>query len=974
MSMADYPPGGTYPGGVSLSEGQCAEKCVCSALDRGLAGITAVLLQIDGTLREKKDKGCEVVDRCKQEIIDVIDRRFRGAQRTCEACQADAAAGLAGTLDYAIACAGACTTEARRLCPDGSEPPCEEPPRPKVYRGYCNLLTGNYYAAVEGSPTLDPLATAVARSETEEVAFQEAQEYCQKYFHPIATEPDPEPLPATNFIGTFCDIASFYSGNALSGVTSAGAQSFGVAALVKLTKSLSKAEIKGINLENLGELTSGIYEANQNAPPTMAALVLPSMAAALGCTDPQWIKAIEIIAALDIVRDKTGIDLREFSTSIEYAANASCRRKFLGAREATLAYLHSDMEPKTLDAHYAIEGECKDSVAERLAYMQSRPSADQLSSMLHRSIINSSEYYRQMRLNGFVNTQYSTQLFAASTTLLDASTAMALHTDRVLDDSVANKYQLDTSLSEFMAGPLAADLRGGGLTDERIKWLWRGHWREPSVADLSLFHQRSRSDASFGTVDETTANLTDGLSRIGIEPYFHPHYVAAAFEPLTIRLIKPAYSAGVIDDKTLYDLLQQTPLKDDGIGILQREMQTERRKHAIGHIAITKWLEQHNSKASVIAEMTADGYDVPTIEQAMGDAEYKFEASGWAAAYVRGMMTSARLVGYLTAWGVTAVGANAIATKLSFRVTDHQSIRGYIAGSLSRTDAEAQMTRDGLTSESIGNLLDFADDTIAAETATACVAGLRSQYLAGGITEDETRTHMVRFGIAVARANKYISSFNCAKAANGKAVAVEKLCHWLYIGAIGQADFHDRLLRLGYNEADASLLLYDCVQANTLRSIKEANRVAKELQSASDKQRRAVERANAAIESENKRLAQARKAKATLRANRDKQLLSATDRLAKTTGSDINSAMAAVREALRAAQETNGLSVDEALKIVTLASEQMTGLELVAFLPLADQLAAIAAGSGLEPSNADIGLPPSSNGSTHPSGDTTPLA
>jgi hypothetical protein len=331
-------------------------------------------------------------------------------------------------------------------------------------------------------------------------------------------------------------------------------------------------------------------------------------------------------------------------------------------------------------------------------------------------------------------------------------------------------------------------------------------------------------------------------------------------------------------------------------------------------------------------------------------------------------MTKAQFSAYLSGWGVSGEGIEAIATKLSFQIVDHAAQKNYIAGTLSRDEANQRMQADGMPAETIYRLLRDADDGIANALALDCVRGIKHRYMNGEISNDEATHFLANRGIAADRIGQLVGNFACERNATGRQVAVEKLCHWLYIGAISQPDFMDRLLRLGYSEENAALLLYDCVQSNTLRAIKEANKVVAASQSSIDKIKRAKDKAEAAKQRNTQRLATARKKKAQLREGRDRQLLSASEKLYKATAGTLADAIQAVKDATFTCSSQYGLDIDECLKVSLLASEQMKGHEMSEFAGFVRQLAEAAASSGLEPMDEDVDILPSSSGDTQPPG------
>lgn len=990
MSQADYIPGGNFGSGLTEFDGQCADKCVCDALDIGLSAITTALVQIDSTLERKLGGECEIVDKCKQQIIDLIEEHYQSAAKSCDECRAMIDAGLSGTLEFAVACAGACISDIKKhsaecsasdsegtacatcgqepcCCVDGECLPCETVPKVR-YVGYCNRLTGLYSVTEQGQANPDPLATAVSLADTESVALAEAKEYCDTYYRPLPTEPPPAALEKQQYVTQFCDIGGFADGTAANTIVNRGAKSFSVAGLTELIQASARVGIGEINIGNLGEVLQGIYAYSVGSPPYIASLALPAMATALGCDNPAWISGLEVIAACGIVSKATGADLSGFTTSIEYVVNSVCRRKFISPEAATQWYLTNDVTLAALDAHFAVDGLCPQAVTQRIDTLKTRFTQTELVALYRRGIISIGDYKAGMRQLGWLDNINPQRILDGTLHTADIASVIRMQQQQATDDSQAQKQGLDSHSEQLYNGILHDYLRSHGVTDTEIKLLWRTHWVNPSVGNLIEFLHRLRDEKGFGGEAKLKQEFRDGMLQLGIPPYLHAHYEAVAFLPLQKRDIHTAYNSGSLATDKLTPALRKIGYADDAVAVLEKEFKPARRHAIQSHTALRLWTEQHISQAECMEQLSADSYDQETIARAMLDVEYKFETSSWSQSYIRGFMTRERLVSYLSNWGVSQAGCVAIADKLAFRIVDHKATDSYIAGTQSRDDAMQSMREDGLTSDVISQLLSWADHKFRNASALECTRGYKHRYLLGELSREETHNALIRNGIVLEHTNKLMSTFDCEKSAEGRQVAVEKLCHWLYIGSLSQPEFMDRLIRLGYTEENAALLLYDCVQANTLREIREAKQVAKEKQSAADKIFRAQQKAQATIDRNNAQLAKARKDKATLRANRDTQLLRSVERVVKATSADLVTANNAVKAALDNAQTQYGLDVDEALKIIVIASENMKGLELADFGNAVSQLADAASKSGLEPIVAGDNSAPSSNGATHPSG------
>ena len=986
----NYDVGGTFGGGYDSTTGACAEKCVCDALDAGLTAISDSLDQINTTLYDLLNQSCTVVDDCAAEIIALIDSYFRSATKSCDECKADLEAGLGGTIEYAVACAGACINEVKSECnslqDDGSScttcgckpcvctglecvsidpTACEPEKKPKQFIGWCDPDTQDVIVskADQGSP--GPTYTQRAIGDDEQVVFEEAARTCGVYKFGV---PVPDLPPSPEASSKICRIEAYDVAelDAFKSFDNAANVAFsGGADIVQRVGALG---FEGLNLRAVTDILRGAVQVATQMPVSVADEWAPQIAKMLSCGSDVFIACARAYGTVGTVEKITGIDFSEWTWQLKYAMNASCRQKQLDPKLALDAYLSNAFDHTTLDTHFAIAGLCEPAVDWAILAGKSKPEPEQLVMMRHRGIIDNAEYATWFRRLGYLDQQIPENIYTISEHLPDIATVNRMNQAGVTDDQAVTTLGLDAESGPLMEGQLHDWLRGNGISDETIKQFWRAHWLTPGIANLFEFWHRLRDDDTLNGNGELESAIDQAYAANGIPPFWRKYFDAVKLVPLLKRDIRVAYTSGALADDDLERIIKLTGHDDESVSILVKELKPARRHAILAHTALRQWVQQIITASSCIEQLRADGYDESTVSTAMRDMEWEFERSTWAEAYAKGLLPRDNFVSLLTAQGVTDSGSIALANKLSFKIVDHQSIRDYIAGTVSRTDAASFMLNSGVAQTTVTQLLADADYAISDSLAIECVRGVKHRYLLGEISNDEARTFLQGRNLDASRVDQLVSNFDCEKSATGTKVAVEKLCHWLYLGTISQADFADRLIRLGYSEENASLLLYDCVQANTMRDIKEAKRISQELQSAADKKQRADDKLSASRQRSADRLARARSDKARLRANRDRQLLSAGEKVYKATGATLTQAVETVKEGVTLCSTRYGLAVDDCLRIVLLASEEMKGHDIADFQVVVTQLAEAAASDALEPSDADIGLPPSSNGATQPSG------
>ena len=980
--------GGGLPTGSSVDAGPCAESCVCNALDSGLAAIVSALTQIDNTLAEQTKKSCTIVDDCKQEIIDLIDESFKRPVASCQDCQAMLSQGLGGTLEYAVACAGACASEIQSLqdsvaslesnvaaldvfaeedtLADTYGQSLNIPPVPKSYTAWCSFEGGEVIVTLSSDPPPFENATAVAWGDDEKVVFEEGLNICKTYETVSPYSFSQDTVGSVGILSNTCDITNYSNANDLDAIMFRGAKSFQIGQLSESWKAIADLGLEGINLGNLGSIVAGIWGANWSSPPKVAEEFLPKISGALGCSSPLFTKGIEIITAIGMFEHFSGADLSEHMYPIKYATNAACRSKFSEPKDAVAAYLANAIDYATLDTHFAIDGLCPAAVEMAVKSEKSQLTEEHLIHARHRGVIDVASYNEGFRRLGYVDDFIPGIVFDISEHLPDANAVISMAQQGTNNNSLVEKYGLRQGENALSQGLYNEWFSGQGINQVTRNNLWESHWRTPNYSTLFTFLHRLRDDDSnpkFGLIE---GDIRESLDSLGIVPYWQDHIMATAFEPLGKRDIRVAYTSGALPDSDIESALRKTGHDDESVGIIAKELKPLRRREIQTHLAIRNWIHQQIDATQVRQQLQNDGFDEQTIQQALTDAEVGFLHSTWAESYAKGLLPKQNFLSVLIAQGVSESGANSLADTLSWKIMDHQAVKNYMSATMTYQQAFSQMVNDGVQPTAATKMLNDANDNINNVFMIECVRGIEQRYLRGELDNEQVNSFLNGRIADNARVNAMVSSFDCKRKSDGTDVHVEKLCHWLYLGMLSPADFLSRLHTLGYSEENAAMLLEDCMQANTLKAINEAKKIAAEQQRDAEKVIKASEKANAVIDRQNQRLAAARAKQAKIRADRDRQMIMAAERLDKLTTEGLVAAIAAVRHSVGRAQSVYKLTLDEALQTALTASSKFGKGTTDEFINYVDTLADLASTSGNEPKIEDVGGIPTVNGDTQP--------
>src|SRR3990172_4981694 len=380
LDLSMYPTDGPEGGYGDPSEGRCCEEKICNCLGSTLTRIANAHDKIAAILDERLGKLCDNVDKCIDKIIEALRKRLEKGTKTCDQCKADLAAGLGGTLEYAVACAGACLEKRKADCsaahPEDEGQPCEgcgkspcccrdnacvpggpEDEKKKKYIGWCNPLTLAISVSKQGEPGPGPEWQQVALSDTEESAAIEAATNC-KSVKTVSGGPRPSLDLPSGLSGTWCDIELFKNPSQLAAMVQPGSAQNATAGVAQFFTALGRFGLDGINVNNAGEAIAGAFTASLGIQTSLARHIIDSAGPLTGCTSPAMTGALQWLALLGHVNNATGIDLTPWVKHLEYAINISCPQRFIGPDQAMAAYLADGINRDDLDTLWRMHSYC----------------------------------------------------------------------------------------------------------------------------------------------------------------------------------------------------------------------------------------------------------------------------------------------------------------------------------------------------------------------------------------------------------------------------------------------------------------------------------------------------------------------------------------------------------------------------------------------------------------------------------------
>lgn len=964
-----------YTSGGGFDAGGCSSG-ICDCIGDALESIAASQYRIANALEEQLNGLCGNVDKCIDQIIYSLKKKLEHGAKTCEECKSLAAAGGAGTLEYAISCANACVGETEVICSLGSpenegkhckgcgkEPcccdkgvckPCPEDETPaKRFIGWCDSLTGVIIVTKEGAEPPGPTYVPAAPAESEQVAFQEAERYCRQRNDSIfipKTDEFPDPAKASRY----CDIGSYITGRSVNDLGSGVGLTNKLAGAQRAMNAIGGVGLAGINLNNIGEVVAGAFSASFGAPMLITADFADLLGKLMGCDNDKYKNMIKALSSFDVLQKMMGSDFSEFLEPYRYAMRAECPYKMLSPDQAMAAFFADTASASDLAGYWSIAGYCPGEYKRMLAAGRAKPVPQQLSLMRMRGIIDNSQYRTGMRQLGYLETEVQENLHKLFQQLPPMSEIIRYMVRDAADEQLVSQFGLDDLFERKYTGQLKKWGEQQGIPEELAKFSWRAHWIIPAPGQLFEMLHRLRKNPAYGGEAAFLKIVKDALAQQDIAPYWQDKFIAISYRPLGRVDIRRAFNIGAIQQKDLLDLYSQLGYDDATCAKLEKFSIRLRDLSAASHKAVKLYNNWMLTKPAALARMVADGLPQAVASQALTDSEMAFKSSTVAMAFANGEIDLPTFKGELTNHGVDPASITAITRVLSYKRTASPALLDYQAGLMTNAAASGEMLTEGVPTLAISILLQRADRIAVRQQTLDCMRGLRRRYMTGEFDKQQVTNEVIKAGILNPQANNLVNAWSCHKSALGKQVPAAKLCKWLSIGIIDSAEFLKRLQNVGYSQQTANMMLSDCMQQLSVQRQKLAEKQSKEMLAAARRAAAEGRRAAATAASREKQLANARKKQATIRQNRDTQQLKASENVMLKAGISLTEAINTIRETISGVQHEYGLTLDQTLQIVMVASEKWPGGDVSEYVAAVGALANAASHSDFTPALDDV--------------------
>jgi hypothetical protein len=696
----------------------------------------------------------------------------------------------------------------------------------------------------------------------------------------------------------------------------------------------------------------------------MASQLVGPVSQIVGCDSPLWKFGLNALTATGVYGKLTGVNLAEFTQELTYGMNSECRRKHLSPADAIAAWLSNAIDDQLLDRHWAIAGFCPDAVKSAMHSSKSKPVPLELIQMRFRGLIDAAGYEHGMRQLGYKDSKVISDLYERQKPLPTMSDIVRFMVRDADDEQLVKQFGLDANFTDKYQKQLKEWSASQGIDEKIAQYAWRSHWAIPSPGQLFTFWHRLRYSDKFGGKAKLEADIKAALIQQDILPYWHEHYLAVSFRPLTRVDVRRAYNIGAIDDAEVNKAYLDQGYSDENAERLFKFAKRLRDDSAVNSKPIKLWIKFAINGTEAKRRMIDGGLPADVVDKAMKDAEIGFRTSYASVAFKNGEIPRDNYIAGMVQHGVSHDGAVRLADQLGYAIKPVSSILDYEAGTETSANAIERAVNHGMALDRAEQMVRTIDSKINRKGALACQSALHGRFLIGELNRDQAESALISHGITQERATQLLKWWDCEKKAYGKAIPTNQLCEQFGRGAINGNDFIGRLAQLGYDEPTRMNLLTDCQLRLNLRASQQVKRQAEEQAKQNAKQRAASEKAAKQLEREEKELERRRNAAVATRERRQKQAESAADKIIKKCGCSVSEAMQFVTDAKTRLPREYGLSIDETLQALLLATEAWDGISFDFLSEILNANAQIAVDTTLAAAESGANVSSRINGST----------
>lgn len=266
-------------------------------------------------------------------------------------------------------------------------------------------------------------------------------------------------------------------------------------------------------------------------------------------------------------------------------------------------------------------------------------------------------------------------------------------------------------------------------------------------------------------------------------------------------------------------------------------------------------------------------------------------------------------------------------TLVNFNVLNSQrtilrnpSIRQYADGQLTAAEMYDLLRQGGARDADLPAALDRGAVLLRVSRRKRCIAAIRKRYLLAEITRVDAETMLQQQGLDQTQVTEIAAGMECERSARGKVLTGQQILGLYRDGIIFASDAFDRLMTIGYDEDEASLLVRQMAQRIQIKIQQDELRQLKQQQRDAQKLKNAIDKANKQQQTLAKQQAANAERARKVKEMREKRLLEAAKLVSEHTGMSFSDAVYFVKNLHTVNITTTAASPDESINAIGVAA------------------------------------------------------
>lgn len=454
------------------------------------------------------------------------------------------------------------------------------------------------------------------------------------------------------------------------------------------------------------------------------------------------------VGAAQLAEQKTGVPLSYLMMGDLYALHYSNPQFLPNQIRTDSAFLANQITAETWECWTQANGNLKEPSRRIMLGDQLKPNLMDLITLYRRGNLKLEDLPKRARELGVLEPAYLPEWLAVTKALPTMSDLISFMVRDASDDGVAKKYGYDTDFGEKFTPQMKEWATGLGLDETFFRYAWRSHWRIPSYTQLVEMLFRLRPDRL--EVQEWEAawgGLPLGAKMAGAPP-----------RPIVV---------------TAEDVKKALQVDDMAPGWVEQMM-------VVSATPI-------NRTDSIRAYMTGAFTD-EQLYDAFRNVKYSER--------------DARLM--LDYYKRDKARRN---RNLSGTWSPRKVVRYYKLQLITREEADRLLSPIMPNRAMVNDVLDGAEQEIAADLRAAKLKSLKRQFLIGEFSPDQAQTALLALGLDLAQVVQAVSVWIIERDGRRKQPTVAMIGKWVKLSIMSMEEARKRLGNLGYAMLDADRIL-----------------------------------------------------------------------------------------------------------------------------------------------------------------------